>query len=147
MLKLNTSYSKKVPVQGQEFSSQSYHASIEVELPDSKPEEIKTKIHDTFILVKESVEAELNGKVSGNGQPITPAVPATSTPGNGTGSTGNKATNKQIKFITDLATRQNLPLSELNADIKRRFAVDGLYDLSSKQASELVDVLKRAKAA
>jgi len=30
MLKLNASYSKKVPADG----SQSYHASIEVELPD-----------------------------------------------------------------------------------------------------------------
>ena len=33
MLKLNTSYSKKVPADG-EYTSQSYHASIEVELPD-----------------------------------------------------------------------------------------------------------------
>ena len=33
MLKLNASYSKKVPAEG-EYSSQSYHASIEVELPD-----------------------------------------------------------------------------------------------------------------
>ena len=33
MLKLNASYSKKVPAEG-EYTSQSYHASIEVELPD-----------------------------------------------------------------------------------------------------------------
>jgi len=33
MLKLNASYSKKVPAAG-EYPSQSYHASIEVELPD-----------------------------------------------------------------------------------------------------------------
>ena len=33
MLKLNASYSKKVPVEG-DYTSQSYHASIEVELPD-----------------------------------------------------------------------------------------------------------------
>ena len=33
MLKLNASYSKKVPA-GEEYSSQSYHASVEVELPD-----------------------------------------------------------------------------------------------------------------
>ena len=31
MLKLNASYSKKVPADG-EFTSQSYHASIEVEI-------------------------------------------------------------------------------------------------------------------
>ena len=34
MLKLNASYSKKIPAEG-EYSSQSYHVSIEVELPDS----------------------------------------------------------------------------------------------------------------
>ena len=33
MLKLNASYSKKVPA-GEEYSSQSYHASVEIELPD-----------------------------------------------------------------------------------------------------------------
>ena len=33
MLKLNASYSKKVPA-GEEYSSQSYHTSVEVELPD-----------------------------------------------------------------------------------------------------------------
>ena len=33
MLKLNASYSKKVPAE-EEYSSQSFHASVEVELPD-----------------------------------------------------------------------------------------------------------------
>ena len=33
MLKLNASYSKKIPADT-EYSSQSYHASVEVELPD-----------------------------------------------------------------------------------------------------------------
>ena len=35
MLKLNASYSKKVPA-GEEYSSQSYHASVEVELPEEE---------------------------------------------------------------------------------------------------------------
>ena len=39
MLKLNASYSKKVPAEG-EYSSQSYHASIEVELPDTDSETV-----------------------------------------------------------------------------------------------------------
>ena len=45
MLKLNASYSKKVPAEG-EYSSQSYHASIEVELPDGlSSEQLNGKIH------------------------------------------------------------------------------------------------------
>ena len=61
MLKLNASYSKKVPAEG-EFSSQSYHASIEVELPDGlSQEQLNDRIHATFALVRDSVEAELHG--------------------------------------------------------------------------------------
>ena len=63
MLKLNASYSKKVPAEG-EYSSQSYHASIEVELPDGlNQSQLQTRIHETFALVKESIEAELHGNV------------------------------------------------------------------------------------
>ncbi|MBQ9087237.1 MAG: hypothetical protein IJY46_00495 [Lentisphaeria bacterium] len=48
MLKLNASYSKKVPAEG-EYTSQSYHASIEVELPDGlNSEQLNGKIHETF---------------------------------------------------------------------------------------------------
>jgi len=149
MLKLNTSYSKKIPIEGQQYSSQSFHASVEIELSDAlKPEDIKTRIHDTFLMVRQSVEEELNGKAhNGNGQPVnTNAKPNVNGNGNGNGN-GHKASNKQIKFITDLAGQKNIPPSELNAEIKKRFNVDGLYDLSSKQASELLDTLKRGKAA
>ena len=60
MLKLNASYSKKVPAD-QEYSSQQYHASVEQELSDSlKPEELRQRIRDTFELVRQSVETELN---------------------------------------------------------------------------------------
>ena len=62
MLKLNASYSKKVPAEG-EYSSQSYHASIEVELPDGlTQEQLQNRIHETFALVKDSVETELHGR-------------------------------------------------------------------------------------
>ena len=64
MLKLNASYSKKVPAEG-EYTSQSYHASIEVELPDGlNQNQLQARIHDTFALVKESVEAELHGNAN-----------------------------------------------------------------------------------
>jgi len=61
MLKLNASYSKKVPAEG-DYTSQSYHASIEVELPDGlNPQQLQERIHDTFAMVRDSVEAELHG--------------------------------------------------------------------------------------
>ena len=56
MLKLNASYSKKVPA-GEEYSSQSYHASVEVELPDGlTQDQLQSRIHETFDLVRNSVE-------------------------------------------------------------------------------------------
>ena len=72
MLKLNASYSKKVPADG-EYTSQSYHASIEVELPDGlSAEQLNGKIHETFEIVRNSVEAELHGNTpipqGGNGR-------------------------------------------------------------------------------
>ena len=61
MLKLNASYSKKVPADT-EYSSQSYHASVEVELPDGlTPEQLNARIHETFAMVRDSVESELHG--------------------------------------------------------------------------------------
>ena len=63
MLKLNASYSKKVPADG-EYTSQSYHASVEVELPDGlTQDQLQSRIHETFEMVRNSVEAELHGKV------------------------------------------------------------------------------------
>ena len=59
MLKLNASYSKKVPAEA-EYSSQQYHCQVEVELPDGlTQEQIQGRIHETFMMVRDSVEAEL----------------------------------------------------------------------------------------
>ncbi len=72
MLKLNASYSKKVPADG-EYTSQSYHAAVEVELSDSlSAEELQSKIHTTFALVRESVEAELHGNLPANHEVFEP---------------------------------------------------------------------------
>ncbi len=60
MLKLNASYSKKVPAES-EYSSQSYHCQIEVELPDGlNPQQLQEKVHGVFDFVRKSVEAELH---------------------------------------------------------------------------------------
>ena len=62
MLKLNASFSKKVPAEEQ-FSSKSFHAAIEVELPDGlTQQQLQEKIHNTFQLVERSVETEISGE-------------------------------------------------------------------------------------
>jgi len=143
MLKLSTSFSKKVPVPGQEFSSQSYHAAVELELSDAlKPDEVQSRIHQTFDMVRRAVETEINSKATPTAtQPAVPAAAASAF------KPVEKASNKQVKFILDLAGRQNLPLSALNADVQKQFGVADIYALDRKQASALVDSLKQRKAA
>ena len=145
MLKLSTSFSKKVPVPGQEFSSQSYHAAVELELSDAlKPEEVLERIRKTFDMVRRAVETEINGKAAPTAsQPAAQQAPAAA----GAFKPVEKASNKQVKFILDLAGRQNLPLSALNADVQKQFGVADIYALDRKQASALVDALKQRKAA
>ena len=95
MLKLNASYSKKVPAEG-EYSSQSYHASIEVELPDGlNQEQLQNRIHETFAMVRESVEAELHGRPA-------KAEAATQNTSNRQHQNGTPASPKQIKYLLDL---------------------------------------------
>ena len=72
MLKLNASYSKKVPAES-EYSSQSYHCTIEVELPDGlSPQQLQEKVHNVFDFVRNSVEAELHNGASAQQMPQQP---------------------------------------------------------------------------
>lgn len=140
MLKLNASYSKKVPAEG-EYTSQSYHCSMEVELSDAlEPQQIQAKIHDTFALVRDAVEAELHGETKAQRPPLRVVEPPSSAPAVNAG----KASNKQIKFILDLAKNRGLGLSEINGRVQKQFRVGSVYELDRKSASTLLDDLKAA---
>ena len=139
MLKLNASYSKKVPAEG-EYTSQSYHCSMEVELSDAlEPDQLKAKIHETFALVRESVEAELHGKA-----PALRVVPSAGPQAERPRQSAGKATNRQLKYVLDLAKSKGIPLSEVNAWAQKQHRVATVYELDSKAASQLVDHLKAA---
>ncbi|MDA1257857.1 MAG: hypothetical protein O3C10_08455 [Chloroflexi bacterium] len=145
MLKAIVSYSKKVPVEGQQYSSQCYSLSLETEVPETDPASIQAKLHSTFELVKSTVEQELaNGNGNGHGAhpPDTDSQPARRTNGS-----DQKASNKQIKFITDLAGRQGIAISDLNARVRKDYGVGSLYDLDKKQASRLLDDLNGKRQA
>ena len=135
MLKLNASYSKKVPAEG-EYSSQSYHASIEVELPDGlSAEQLNGKIHETFEMVRNSVEAELHGKSplqSGNNSSVNaPNQPVqSSTP----------ASPKQINYLLTLASRRGITPQQIAVQNN----VADINQLSKKQCSALIEQWKNA---
>jgi len=150
MLKAIVSYSKKIPVPDSEFSSQGYSLSLETEVPESDPAAIQARLHGTFELVKSSVEQELaNGNGTGNGRAPAPAPAAATAAAPAGARGGEKASNRQIKFLTDLCTQRGQSLSDLNADVRRRFGAAGIYDLTRRDASALLDELngKQRKAA
>jgi hypothetical protein len=148
MLKAIVSYSKKIPVPDSQFSSQGFSLSLETEITAADPVAIQAKLHETYELVRSTVEKEL-----ANGSGTKPAPAPAPAPGVPPGMTVHeaeiKASNKQIKFITDLANQRKISLADLNADVQQRFGVQGLYDLTRKQASALLDEMngRQRKAA
>ena len=136
MIKLNASYSKKVPAR-EKYSSQSYLACVEVELPTgADQQELQAKIHETFDLVRRSVEDEIAQAASGSGRGEKSPQRGSEQP--------VKASNKQIKYILDLGKAREKALQDLNHEASSLFGVETIYDLSKKDASRFVDVLKEA---
>ena len=147
MIKLNASYSKKVPVPGEEFSSQSFHCSMEVELSDKlEARDIQEKIHETFAMCRDAVETELHGaalKADAARQPIRVLPQAEAPQGGAVARKGSaKASNAQVKYLLDLATRQGISLSALNARVQKEYQAATVYDLSLVQAGAILDELK-----
>ena len=151
MLKAIVNYSKKVPAET-EYSSQGYSLSLETEIAAGDPASIQAQIHSAFLLVKASVEQELANGAPANAATSTPAVERTSDQAAAKRDpqperverVERKASNKQIGYINSLVSQKGVALSELTADIRRRFNVEGLYDLTAKQASAVIDELSQA---
>lgn len=139
MLKLTSSFSKKVPAETQ-FSSQSYHASVEVELPDGLTEsQLKERIHNTFALVRESVESEIGGNSNGTvkvAPPVQQQEPQEK-------QAAIPASNKQVKYLYDLAREAGLKIDSL----VKKFNVKTPYELTKPQCSALIDEVGGSKKA
>ena len=120
MLKLNAAFNKKIPVAGEQYSSQSYHCSVEVELSDAaSPEQLQTKIAETFALVRDAVESELHGKPAAKVEPA--AQPAKAEPR--TAEAPAKATNhppSATKVVVSISVRRTTTLYRLRRKTKSR---------------------------
>ena len=142
MLKLNASYSKKVPAEG-EYSSQSYHASIEVELSDGlTADQIQDRIHETFAMVRDSVEAELHGNVPANHGTPEPQGSRNPAPqgGRSAGSSDVPASPKQISYLLSLASRRGITPQQIAAQNN----VANVDMLTRRQCSALIEQWKAA---
>lgn len=144
MLKLNASYAKKVPAE-EEYSSQSYHASIEVELPDGlSGEALQERIHATFNLVRNSVEAELHGKnlalQPDNSRQNELPNHAQNNNVQRANSRDIPASPKQISYLLDLARNRGITPQQIAA----QHGVADIQQLSKRQCSELINSWRAA---
>lgn len=147
MLKISASYSKKVPGVEQ-YSSEGYYVSIEAEVPQSllgDPQALQSHIQELFQEVRTSVEQELGGGVRESG-PTRPHLVGRNGNGNGN-SQGDrqpaKASNRQISFLCSLAKR----VADLSPDdLARSVGLNRLDELSSREASDLIERLKSKQA-
>ena len=140
MLKLNAAYSKKVPAEG-EYTSQSYHASIEVELPDGlSQEQLNDKIHATFAMVRESVEAELEENSARKGVEPTAQEPASQGNRSAGASNAVPASPKQINYLLSLASRRGITPQQIAAQNN----VANVDQLTKRQCSALIEQWKAA---
>jgi len=104
MIKLTGSVSRKVPVPGVEYSSQSVGAGMEVEVGNNAtPEEIKKKFRNLYRVLEESVEKQIEA----NG-----GVPAEKNRYHGSGNGGNSEedpiTSNQKKLIEKLMAEREI---------------------------------------
>jgi len=143
MLKLNAAYSKKVPAEG-EYTSQSYHASIEVELPDGlSQEQLNDKIHATFAMVRESVEAELGENNARGSAELPVQETANQAPQNNRFAASNNAvpaSPKQISYLLSLANRRGITPQQIAA----QHNVANVDQLTKRQCSALIEQWKAA---
>ena len=144
MLKLNASYAKKVPAE-EEYSSQSYHASMEVELPDGlSGEALQERIHATFNLVRNSVEAELHGKNLALQPDNSRQNELPNHAQNNSSQRANPrdipASPKQISYLLDLARNHGITPQQIAA----QHGVADIQQLSKRQCSELINSWRAA---
>jgi len=140
MIKLHASYGLKVPAD-QEYSSQSFHATAEVEVADSfasNPDALRGALHKLWGQLKQAVNDELQGRAPRNGQHNNGHQ------GNGyrdNGSNGNTrteqapATRKQVGFLLSLMRR------------KRNFSAEQTRDWLQRERGLVLDRLGKAEAA
>jgi len=155
VIKVSANLSKKVPMPGVEYSSQQFGASLEIEVSDAdKPESIKARIQELYRLLTQTVDEQIAGAskpapASAASQPEPAAASTTprwkqtgnaAKPGNGHQPV--PATAAQCKAIEAICSKLNVATADVLADYK----VNAVNALTVKQASKVIDALKKEQA-
>lgn len=161
MIKIHASYGLKVPGP-EEFSSESFHATAEIELADnlvSHPDALRAALHSLWGDLKQAVAEEIRNKAKpgNNGQervnrlqaPVGNGQPSRHVPSNGNGRRYDQqgrngggdvsASKKQIGFLLSLARRKrNLSAEQTRQWLQAERGLS-LNALTKQQAGSLID--------
>jgi len=150
MIRLVASASKKVPVPGVSFSSQSFLASAEVEVADATdPATLQARLRDLYRLLRESIEQEIAASQRMDQDTIAPGPappPAERNHGNHRNPRSlpvPQATAAQVKAILAISRCINLSRAALVTELDATYGVSNPDELSVRQASEVIEDLKR----
>jgi len=145
--------SKKLPIPGENFSSQSASITITAEVTDLS--QVVTEAQKLYRIAEQAVDAQLAGTPTVRPVPVAPTMPAaTSNPpqspaqrtsasppyrgGNQQRRAPAPVTESQLRFLDRLITQTNSSV----AAILQQHQIGALRDLSCKAAAGLIDELK-----
>ena len=144
MIKANISFAKKTNGDTP-YSSNSVLVSLECELPAGASSlELQDKIHETFELVRDSVDREMDSLSQPSQRP---ARHNNQSRNDNRRNSDSPATNKQVQYILSLGKDQRIGLPELNAMADKMAGVPTIYDLTKRQASQMVQDLQQMQQA
>ena len=155
-IKLSGSVSRKVPIKGVEYSSQSFGASMEIEINSADASEVQAQLVQLYA----SLNAGIDAQITAAGQSVAVQTQPTPLPPparNGVSSTnriasvangnGNASktgcTEAQAKCLYAISKAKGIDLKNALAD----FNVSDARDLSVRDASLLIDKIKNGAVA
>ena len=141
---MHASFSKKIPAEAQ-YSSKSFHASLEVEVADEIANDgpkLQDRLRALWRDLERAVELQIE-ESNGNGAPSREQPSSESSP-NG----HDRASSKQVNYLQLLARRaKGWGLPELQKYVKTRVGDVGLYEMSKQDASMLIEEFRAMKPA
>ena len=149
MIKISANISKKVPIPAQQYSSQSFGASLEIEVSDAdKPEAIQARIRELYGLLSSTIDEQIaNATQNGNGAGSSTVQPPAPANGNRTAqATGGGNGNGRKTMATQAQQRAIFAICKsLNLDVPsflKPYNVTDPAQLLIKTASQIIDDLK-----
>lgn len=151
MIRITANVSKKVPVPGVEYSSQSFMAGIEVEVSDgATPEQIQARIREVYAILEQTIDSEIAARNGEPAQAMSMRPEAESRPANrlpvSQNNNGRRATQAQIKAILAIGHSIGMDRAKLIDYVGGEFNVKKLDDLAIKDASTLIERMKEEQA-